>query len=94
MTEQKISLEGHIMDLTQDGAFFATNTELDLTREYVMDFQLGNQKFTVNFVPRWRNRRARNHQMVGYGVEFLQTQLGIARIFKQTHLTAFDRIAK
>lgn len=85
--EQKIPTTGHIMDLSTEGAFFATDLNLELNKEYQMDFQLGSQIFSFQVVVCWQNRRTRNNQVVGYGIRFAQTQMGIARLLKDTHLS-------
>lgn len=92
--ENKSSNQGFIMDLTSEGAFFATTAILDLTKEYNIEFELEKKQFSFSIRPCWQNRRTRNHQMLGYGVQFSQPQLMIAQILKKTHLTAELKLAK
>lgn len=86
-SDQKVVTSGSIRDLSADGAFLATELNLELNKEYQMDFEVGLQTFSFEVVVCWQNRRKRNNQVVGYGVRFLQTQMGIARLLRQTHLS-------
>jgi hypothetical protein len=86
-----LSVEGEILDITKDGAFFATSNSLELNKNYVLDFKIAGQKFSVPAQATWQNRRNRNFQQIGYGIKFLQPQFRISEIFKETHLTAFSK---
>lgn len=76
-----------IMDLSFLGAFISTNLDLDIDNAYTMDFELGGKRYSIQITPRWRNRRSRNHQMLGYGVQFLEPDHEISRLLGDTHLT-------
>lgn len=82
---------GSIMDLTPEGAFFATTQKLELLKPYLIEFEWCEIKFSFLITPRWHNRRSRNHQFVGYGMLYDSPQLGIARLLKQTHLSVTKR---
>jgi Tfp pilus assembly protein PilZ len=77
---------GYISDISENGAFFATSAHLELGQTYMMKFDLGPLAFDIPVNIRWRNRRIRNNNRVGYGVQFAQTQISIARMLRQTHL--------
>lgn len=94
LTNETTKSSGHIMDLSQAGAFLATEFKLELDKEYKIEFELGLYKFSFQVKTCWQNRRTRNHQLLGYGIKFMQTQLSIARILRQTHLTSVSKIAK
>ena len=74
LTNEATKFSGYIMDLCQDGAFFATELNLELDKEYKIEFELGLYKFSFQVKTSWQNRRNRNHQLVGYGIKFMQTQ--------------------
>jgi Tfp pilus assembly protein PilZ len=81
-------MAGYISDISENGAFFATSAHLELGQTYMMKFELGPLSFDIPVNIRWRNRRIRNNNRVGYGVQFAQTQMSIARMLRQTHLMA------
>ena len=78
---------GYISDISQNGAFLATEEKMDQSKTYMIEFDLGSHQFSIQARIRWQNRRIRNNNRIGYGLEFNQVQLDIARILKQTHLT-------
>lgn len=78
---------GSIKDLTSDGAFFSTNMNLEVGKEYQMEFKLGLYQLSFPVVVRWESTQEQNQMLLGYGVHFTQSQLSIARMLKETHLT-------
>ena len=84
-------IDGLISDLSQNGTFFVTDNEIDPAISYSIKFELDSQKFRIPVVLRWRNKRIRNSNRIGYGFEFSQIQLGIARVLKHTHMTIKTR---
>lgn len=84
---------GYIVDLTADGAFIATHENLDIQSDYSIEFIIDDQKFLVTARIIWKNRRIRGHQPIGYGIVFSVAQLGISRIFRETHMSLIKKMA-
>jgi hypothetical protein len=87
VAENGTRFSGFISNISPKGAFLETDEKLDLTQFYMIEFDFGPEHFSIHSALRWQNRRIRNNNQLGYGLEFSASQSGIARILKQTHLT-------
>lgn len=78
---------GFISDLSENGAFLVTEELLDTEVPYQFEFALGPHQFSIPVSLRWRNRRIRLSNRVGYGIAFDEPQAAIKRLFTATHMS-------